>query len=231
MKAFILAGGFGKRMQNAFPDTPKVMLPIAGKPLLEHLVTLCRTHGIHEIILSLHDRPEMIRGHFGGGASFGVNLTYVEEKTPRGSGGALDEARSLLNETFVMLNGDVMNQINIKKLLRFHQEKRAGGTLVIHETLHPYDSDIIEVDSKKRVTRIFRPKHGEKFVNLGNAGMFVFDPIILKYVRRSGDQSLEKDVLPAALKGGELLYGFKTNEYLKDIGTLERYQEVKEYFQ
>ncbi|MDP3724813.1 MAG: nucleotidyltransferase family protein [bacterium] len=230
MKAFILAGGFGMRMKGVVGDAPKVMLPVAGKPLLQHLVELCRTHGISDIMLSLHYRREVIRQYFGDGSSLGVNISYVEEKTPRGSGGALDEARGFLTDTFVMLNGDVMNQVNLRKLLDFHRQKGGIGTLVVHRSSHPFDSDMIETDKNQKVVRIFRPKPGEKFVNLGNAGLFVFEPGILSYVDALKDQSMEKDVIPRALQAQEPLYAYETDEYMKDIGTPERYEEVQRMF-
>ena len=230
MKAFKLAGGSGMRMREVFPDVPKVMLPVSGKPLLAHLVELCRVHGISDIILSLHDRPELIRQYFGDGSSFGVNVHYIEEKIPRGSGGALDEARSSLSETFVMLNGDVMNRVDLKKLTDFHCQKGGIGTLVVHPSSHPFDSDMIETDEEGKVVRIFRPKQGDRFINRANAGLFVFEPKILDYVNHTGIQSMEKDVIPASLRAKEALYAYGTDEYLKDIGTKERYEEVKREF-
>lgn len=230
VRGLILAGGFGKRMTQSYPNVPKVLLPIAGKPLLEHLICGLSTFGIKEIALSLHFKADQIKKYFGDGTRFGTKLTYFIEKSPRGSGGALYEARDFFDRTLVVLNGDVVSRIALPKLVSFHRSKGAAATLVVHITLHPFDSDMIERDQDDRVVRIFRPKPDDQFENVANAGMFVFEPTIKPYIAARGSQSMEQDLIPALIRATLPVYAYETQEYIKDIGTPARFQEVQKEF-
>lgn len=230
VRGLILAGGFGRRMGKTYPDIPKVMLPIAGKPILAHLIGYMVSYNISEIALSLYHKADMIKQYFNDGSRFGAPLSYVLEQTPRGSGGALYEARDFFDRTLVVLNGDVLSKVAIDKLLAFHRARSAAATLVVHATPHPLDSDMIEIDHTDRVMRIFRPKPGNQFENIANAGMFVLEPVIKPYIAAHGIQSMEQDLIPALINAGFPVFAYETQEYIKDIGTPARFQKVQKEF-
>ncbi len=229
LKALILAGGRGERMRQLTDKLPKPMLPVAGKPVIQHQIELLRKHGIIKIVIAGHYLFEVIKNYFGSGEKFGVEIEYCDEEIPLGTGGAIRNAERFLSEveSFVVLSGDVMTEIDIKSLFQFHKNKKALATLVLRHTDHPYDSDIVEVDRDGRVKKIIGK--GQKKSDTANTGNFVFQKEILNFIPK-GFCIIEKDVL-SQLCDSENIYGYLASEYTKDMGTPERYENVKKYFE
>jgi NDP-sugar pyrophosphorylase family protein len=232
MKVFILAAGFGTRLQPLTKDTPKVMVKIGGKPVLEHLILLCKKHGLRDIIINLHHFAEKIKGYFKDGSIWDVSITYSFEKRIMGSAGALKYAEKLLGnkEAFYVLNGDVMTNVNLKEMMSFHTSKGGIGTVFVHKTDHPYDSDLVEFDSDFLVRKFFRRKGGDAFKPISKTGAHIFEPHILEFIPAGAKYSLEKQLIPDLVEKGEKLYAFYSDSYSKDIGTSKRLQEVKRDF-
>lgn len=232
MKAIILAGGRGKRLGPLTEKTPKPMLKIGQLPLLARQIEFLRQYGIKNVVLLTHYLPEIIEKYFQDGSNFGVKISYLKEKKPLGTAGGLKEIGNRLKEDFLLLYGDVMMNMDLKKLLVFHRKRKSACTLVLHPNDHPQDSDLVELDQNQRIVT-FHPKPRPKnkyFRNLVNAGLYVISPQILKYIRKGLKTDFGKDVFPKIVKK-EALYGYVTHEYLKDMGTPQRLAEVRKDYQ
>ncbi len=228
MRAVILAAGLGTRLRPLTDNTPKVMIDIGGQPVLEHLVRLCRKHGILDIILTLGYLPRVIRNYFGNGEKFGVNIKYTLEKEMLGGAGVLRLAnRYLFSEPFFVLNGDVLTDVDLGKMLNFHKSKGGLATYLVHRTDHPYDSDVVEFDNSFRIFRFFRPKPDDLFTPLTKTGTHLFEPEVLNYIPESAYFSLEKDLTPRLLSENKNIYAFVSDAYSKDMGTPERLEKVR----
>lgn len=229
MKAVILCAGEGTRLRPLTNKLPKVMLPIAGKPILEHHIEYYKRYNITDIYINLHHLPEKIMKYFKEGGDFGVNIDYSYEERLLGTAGALNGFREQLEPggTFVVHYGDVISEVNLERMLAYHREKGSVATLAVHPTDHPQDSDIVVMDGEGRITGLHHkpgtPEHG----NLGNAAFYLLEPKVLEYLPKEGKHDFVRDIFPRMLEGGEPSYGHLTDEFLKDMGTPERYREVK----
>ena len=228
ISAVILAGGMGERLRPLTDKVPKPMLPIKGRPLLEHQISLLKRHGIRDVVICGHYLFRKIK-EFGDGRKFGVRITYVDDgPAPLGSGGALKNAREYIkSENFVVLNGDVVTNINISRLVRFHMEKKSLATPVLRKTDHPLDSDIVEMDHNNMVTRFVG--RGQDRIRTAITGVFMLNRAFLDIIP-AGKSNLEKDGISKAIHIGKV-YGFVSEDYFKDIGTIERYQKAEKEFE
>lgn len=229
MKVLLLAAGLGTRLKPLTDNLPKVMLPVGGKPVLEHLISLCHFHSLNDIIISTHYLPEKISGYFQDGKKLNVHLTYSHETTRLGSAGAIKLAGPLLaNDSFIVLNGDVLTNVNLTEMIKFHQQKHGLATFLVHSTDHPYDSDIAAFDAAGLITKFFRPKVGDKFQPLTKSGAHIFEPEVLDFIPENQFYSLEKQLIPDLLSRQQRLYAYTSNCYSKDMGTPERLNQVQE---
>jgi mannose-1-phosphate guanylyltransferase/phosphomannomutase len=232
MKALILAGGLGIRLQSVTEHLPKVMLPIGGKPALEHLIDLCARHRIHDIIVTLHYLPDEIRRYFGDGGRFNVRLSYSYEPQKMGTAGAVKHASGLLGqEAFFVLNGDVMTNVDLSAMRAFHERKGGLGTFLVHRTDHPYDSDLVAYDRYFIITRLYRPQPGEDVPPVSKSGTHIFQPEVLNFIPQGAAYSLERDLIPDLLSKKQRLYAYYSDCYSKDMGTPERLAHVEEDYQ
>ena len=226
----ILAGGQGSRLKDRAGRLPKAMVPVLGKPMLEHQIELCKRHGFLRILLLVHYSHEMIIKHFGDGSQYGINLGYQVEASPRGTAGALRDALPRLAEAFVVLYGDTYLDVNLGRLRDTHARQGADATLFLHANDHPQDSDLVEVDDAGAVTAILPYPHqiDEYHRNLVNAALYVLDSHELHtFVPAHGTSDIAKDMFPAMLSAGKRLFGYVTPEYLKDMGTPDRLDRVE----
>lgn len=229
MKILILSAGLGTRLKPLTDNLPKVMLPVGGKPVLEHLINLCHFHGLNDIIISTHYLPEKISNYFQDGTKFNVHFIYSHETMRLGSAGAIKLAAPLLiNDSFIVFNGDVLTNVNLTKMIKFHQQKKGLATFLVHSTDHPYDSDIVEFDSTGLITKFFRPKAGDKFQPLTKTGTHIFESKVLDFIPSGRFYSLESQLIPDLLAKNQSLYAYSSNCYSKDMGTPERLNQVKQ---
>lgn len=233
MKVFILSAGLGTRLKPLTNDRPKVMVEIGGRPVLEHLVNLCSFHGFKDIIINLHHLPEVITNYFQDGNKFGVHINYSREIDKiLGGAGAIKHASALLgNEPFFLLSGDVMTNVNLKAMLKFHQDKDGLASFLVHQTDHPLDSDLVEFDDQQLIKRFFRPQMGDEFKPIAKTGTHIFNPEILNFIPEGLEYSLEKQLIPDLLAKGKKLYAYYSNCYSKDMGTLARLEQVEKDYQ
>ena len=227
MKAVILAGGKGTRMGSVISDIPKPMVTISDKTVLQHQFELLKKYGITDIVLTVNHLKDVIIDKYKDGREIGLDITYYEEKTPLGTVGAIKELEHELKEDFLVLYGDVMMNVNLERLIQFHKQKKSECTIVIHPNDHPYDSDLIEMNDDEQVTAVYNKPHDpEKYYrNLVNAGLYVFSPVVFKYLEKGVKADFGKNIFPV-LHSKIRMFGYNTPEYLKDMGTPERMEQV-----
>ncbi len=229
MQAAIIAGGAGTRMGKLSQTLPKPMLPIGGKPILEHQVELLKASGITEITLCVRHLSPVISDHFGDGSRWGVKINYSVEETPLGTAGCLQNAFPKSDREILILYGDVMVWMDLEEMIRRHRQSGADATLAVHSNDHPFDSDLLEVDGKMRITRIHPKPHpeGAWLPNLTNAAVYVLGPKLLEVIPPDRPTDCARNIFPEALRRGLYLQAYRTAEYIKDAGTPERYPEVE----
>jgi D,D-heptose 1,7-bisphosphate phosphatase len=231
MQAVILAGGLGTRLKEISQDIPKSMMLIGDKPLLEHQIILLEKNGIKEIVLIVNHLKEHIQAHFGNGSRWGVDIAYYEEKMPLGTVGGIKNCEDHLTENFLVLYGDVMVDMDVKRLLDFHTRAKSDCTLVLHPNDHPFDSDLVELDQTNRIVA-FHPKprtDNRYYRNMVNAGMYVMSKQVMAHLQYNTKADFGKDVFPIIYNKMKMM-GYNTSEYLKDMGTPDRLEQVNKDF-
>lgn len=230
MKIVVIAGGQGTRIASVNNEIPKAMIPVAGKPVIEHEVELAKRYGFTEFLFLTGHLGHLIAEYFGDGSRWGVSIDYYQEPSPLGTAGALAEVADRLSEDFFVFYGDTVMDIDLSRMLDYHTSHGADATLLLHPNDHPYDSDIVITDSQGLVTQFCTKPHPEGFVsrNMVNAAVFIFNKRIVGCIQRGRKSHIEKHVLPACLDKGMRLMGYVSTEYVKDMGTPERYHQVCE---
>jgi len=233
MIIFILAGGKGIRLKEITRDIiPKSMVSIAGKPILQYQIEFLAKNNLNKVILSVGYQSEIIKDYFKEGKQFGISIIYSEESKPLGTAGAFKYAESVFNseEDILILYGDIVFDIDLERMIKFHKNHGGIGTLFVHPNDHLYDSDLLEVDKKDNRIIRFIPKPHPKdglYQNLVNAGIYILKSKILQYILPERELDFGKDVFPELIIRGEKLYVYRTSEYIKDVGTPNRYGEVE----
>lgn len=231
MQAVIMAGGKGTRLVSVTKDEiPKPMVRIAGKPLLLWQIEELKRNGIFDVVLVIGHLGQNIVDYFKDGQAYGVNISYIREETPLGTAGALAYFKEMLTEPyFLLVFGDVFFSVDISRMERYHNEKQALATLLVHPNTHPHDSDLVVLDEKNKVVRIVskHDKRDEPLENCVNAGFYLLGKNILDGIKRNEKTDLEKEVLMPLIAKQEAVYGYRSPEYVKDIGTQERIAQVE----
>lgn len=229
----ILAGGQGTRLASRSGKLPKPMVPLMGKPVLQHQIELCRKHGFRDIAVLVHHQHETITEYFGDGSAFGVSITYAIEDIPRGTSGALRDALPIIADKFLLLYGDTFLDVDLGKFWKAHLSSGAAATLFLHPNDHPQDSDLVEIDSLGAVRSILPYPHpvDREVRNLVNAGLYILDRGGLEDVTPIGGKAdIAKQMFPKMLAIGRHLHGYVSPEYIKDMGTPERLDKVEHDF-
>ena len=222
-----MAGGRGTRIASLAPDIPKPMIRVGGKPVLQGEIESLARQGIREIILTVGHMSRVIQNYFGDGSRFGVNLSYYEEEQPLGSAGALYRIRDQLTEDFLLLNGDAVFSVNFSRLAAYHREKGGLATLLTHPNDHPYDSGLIITGPGGAVERWLAKEDDrpEYYQNRVNAGIHILSPRLLDGEIPQGKVDLDRQILKP-LAGTGKMFAYDSPEYVKDMGTPERYAQV-----
>lgn len=259
MKVIIMAGGMGTRIQSVRADVPKPMIEICGKPILQYQIENLKACGLTDITIGVGHLGHVIKEYFGDGSKFGVNINYFTEDHPLGTAGALfkildgkacDEVltKTVIDDDFLLLCGDVIFDIDFNRFIAFHKEHKAWASLMTHPNGHPYDSSLLVTEllppaeagglpvSTHRVTK-WMAKEDERtyYKNLVNAGLQLISPELLRetlktFVPRHPETpdkiDLDRDVLKPGIKTGKI-FAYETPEYIKDMGTPDRYYETE----
>ena len=227
MKVVIMAGGRGTRISELFSDIPKPMIPVCGVPVLEREILSLKEQGFTDIILTVGYKAEKIINHFEDGQRYGVHIEYFIEKEPLGNAGALFQMKDKLVEDFLLLNADAMFNVDFNRFVAFH--KRHGGlvSLFTHPNNHPYDSGLIISNEKKQVMQWLSKEDNrpEYYENRVNAGLHIINPEVLNKERLAGKIDLDRQVLKPLCGTGKM-YCYDSPEYVKDMGTPNRYHAV-----
>ena len=228
MKIVIMAGGKGTRIAQVNATVPKPMIPIEGKPILEYQIETLKNQGYTDIILIVGHMGNVIQEYFGDGAEFGVQISYIIEEQPLGTAGALYFLKDEIKDDFLLLNGDIIFDVNIQKFLEYHCKQGTVATILTHPNSHPYDSGIIIADEKKRVINWLH-KEDERlwYKNRVNAGLHMLSPRIFDLFTEVKKCDLDRDILKTLIKDRELSV-YDSPEYIKDMGTPDRYYAVIE---
>lgn len=232
MKVVIMAGGRGTRISELFPDIPKPMIPVCGIPVLEREISSLKEQGFTDIILTVGYKAESIMQHFGDGRKYGVQIEYFVEKEPLGNAGALFRIKDKLTEDFLLLNADAMFNVDFNRFVKFHKAHNGLVTLFTHPNNHPYDSGLIVANKEKKVEQWLtkedkRPKY---YQNRVNAGLHVINPEALDLKVTTDKVDLDRQVLKPLCSSGKI-YCYDSPEYVKDMGTPERYETVCKDFE
>lgn len=231
MKTVIMAGGKGTRISSVANDIPKPMIKIDNKPVLEHEIECLRQQGFTDIIITVSHLGNIIMDYFGNGESFGVNIEYYFEKEPLGNAGALFKIKDKLTEDFLLLNADSVFDVNFNRFVEFHKKCGGDATLLTHPNSHPYDSGLIIADENKSVVHWLTKEDArpEYYKNRVNAGLHVISPKLLDIEINTQKIDLDRQILKPLENTGRM-FAYDSPEYVKDMGTPERYKSVCDDF-
>jgi mannose-1-phosphate guanylyltransferase/phosphomannomutase len=227
MKAVVMAGGEGTRLRPLTSNQPKPMVPIVGKPCMEHIVELARMHGFDEVLVTLAFLPQAIRGYFGDGEALGIPIAYSVEESPLGTAGSVRLAAGRLDDTFLVISGDALCDIDLSALVEFHREKGAAVTIGLKSVDNPLEFGIVVTDDDGRVERFLeKPSWGQVFSDTINTGIYVIEPEVLRHVPTDRPYDFSKELFPLLLEMGRPIYGFVCDGYWQDIGNLDQFRQA-----
>ncbi len=225
MKAVIMAGGFGTRLRPLTCNLPKPMVPMANRPMMEHIVDLLVKHDFTEAVTMLYFSPEEISNHFGDGKKFGLKMKYLTPQADFGTAGCVKAAESDLQQTFVVMSGDVLTDFDLTRALEYHREKKAIATMVLTRVPNPLQFGVVITNEEGKITRFLeKPSWGEVFSDTVNTGIYILDPKVLAQIPDKTQFDFSKDLFPKLLADGASLYGYVASGYWKDIGDLREYR-------
>jgi len=226
LKAVILVGGQGTRLQPLTNFLPKPMVPLLNRPFLEHTIAYLGAYGVEDVILASSYLPGVIRDYFGDGGGLGVSLAYSVEETPLGTAGAVKQVERYLDGTFIVLNGDIFTDLDIHDMLSVHRSKNSKATISLVSVDNPAAFGLVETDAGGRVKRfIEKPSPGDITTSWINAGTYILEPEVLQYVPE-GRYMFERGLFPGLLEKGEPVYGYKYSGYWLDMGTPQKYHRL-----
>lgn len=228
----ILAAGAGTRLRPLTLNQPKPMLPLAGRPILEHTLAWLNQYGITQIAINLHHCASVVMEHFGNGSSFGLRITYSVEETLLGTAGGVKRMRAFFDGPFVVVFGDVVTNFDLKAFIDFHFSwpHTPHVSMSLYRVSNPHECGIVDLNAQGRVVRfVEKPGPDEIFSNLANAGVLVIDPEILQYVPEGVFYDLGRDLFPRLIELGVAMYGWSLPDtaFLIDIGTPEKYERAQ----
>ncbi len=227
MKAVVMAGGFGTRIQPLTNSIPKPMLPILNKPMMEHIIKRLKFVGIQEIIVLLYFKPEVIQNYFKDGKDFGVKINYVLPDDDYGTAGAVKKAQKYLDERFIVVSGDLVTDFDFKEIIGFHHAVGSKLTITLTSVEDPLQFGVVITDKEGKILRFLeKPGWGEVFSDTINTGIYVIEPEILNYIPDNIPFDFSKDLFPRLMKEGITLYGYNAKGYWRDVGNPESYREV-----
>jgi NDP-sugar pyrophosphorylase family protein len=231
MKAMILAAGEGTRLRPFTLERPKPMLPVAGRPMLEHTIFWLRHYGITQIAMNLHHRPQIVMEHFGDGSLFGISLEYSVEETILGTAGGAKRLAHRLDDTTVLVYGDVLTDLDLKALVDFHfsRPERPCLSMSLYRVPNPSECGVVILGRHDRIVRFQeKPEPTAAFSDLANAGILVMDPEVLAHIPDGCFYDFGRDLFPLLLRSAFPMYGWPlpADAYLVDIGTPDRYARV-----
>lgn len=227
MKAVIMAGGFGTRLRPLTCNIPKPMVPVANKPMMEHIIWLLKSHGINQITATLFYQPEQITDYFGDGSNFNVNISYRKTEADLGTAGSVKNAHDLLDSRFIIISGDVLTDFDLSSALSFHIKKKSKATILLTRSANPLQFGVVLTNEENRIYRFLeKPSWGEVFSDTINTGIYILEPEILDLIPSGEEFDFSKNLFPLLLEREVPLYGYVADGYWRDIGNLNEYQDA-----
>ena len=226
-KAMVLAAGLGTRLRPLTDSISKPMAPIVNKPVMEHIIELLLKHDYKDIVCNLHWYPEAIRDYFSDGSKWGVSISYSMEEELMGTAGGVKNVEGFFEgQTFLIMSGDALTDINLTRAVEYHKKKGGIATLVLTEVEDPSQFGVVLLDNKNRITGFQeKPLSGEEKSNLANSGIYIFEPEIFEYIPEKQFYDFGKNVFPELIEKGIAYYGYKHKQYWNDVGSLDEYQK------
>ncbi len=228
MKAVVMAGGEGSRLRPITIRRPKPMVPIAGKPVMEHILNLLKCHGITEVVVTVQYLASNIEDYFGNGSQLGMHITYAREDTPLGTAGSVKNAEEHLSEPFLVISGDALTDYNLTEFIQYHCEKKSLSTLLLAHVHNPLEYGVIITNEDGHITQFLeKPSWGEVFSDTINTGIYMLDPQIFSYFERNKQFDFSQELFPYMLKKGDPIYGYiAPSGYWCDVGSLSEYMRA-----
>src|SRR6186997_1369156 len=222
-----MAGGEGTRLRPLTSNQPKPMVPIVGKPCMEHALDLLRKHGLTEVVVTLAFMPQAIRTYFGDGESLGLEMDYSVEEQPLGTAGSVGLAKERLTDTFLVISGDALCDVDLGALVEAHRAKGAAVTIGLKSVENPLEFGIVVTDEDGRIERFLeKPSWGQVFSDTINTGVYVLEPEVLQHIPTDRPYDFSKELFPLLLEMGRPLYGMAMEGYWQDIGNLDQYRQA-----
>ena len=229
MKAVVMAGGEGTRLRPMTSSMPKPLLPVVNRPIMEHVLRLLRRHGFTETVVTVQFLASLVRNYFGDGEDLGMDLTYAAEESPLGTAGSVKNAEAALrDDTFLVISGDALTDIDLGELVRVHRERGAMVTVCTTRVPNPLEFGITILDDDGRVQRFLeKPTWGQVFSDTVNTGIYVMEPEVFDYVAPDEPVDWSGDVFPVLLKEDRPVFGYVAEGYWEDVGTHESYLQAQ----
>jgi mannose-1-phosphate guanylyltransferase / phosphomannomutase len=228
MKAVVMAGGEGSRLRPLTIRRSKPMVPIAGKPVMEHILNLLKRHGFTEVVVTVQYLASSIEDYFGNGSQFGMRITYSREDVPLGTAGSVKNAEEQLTEPFLVISGDALTDYNLTDLIQYHNEKKSLATLLLAHVHNPLEYGVIITNEDGHITQFLeKPSWGEVFSDTINTGIYMLDPKVFSYFEKNKSFDFSQELFPSMLKRGDPIYGYVTpGGYWCDVGNLSEYMRA-----
>jgi mannose-1-phosphate guanylyltransferase/phosphomannomutase len=227
MKAVIMAGGFGTRIQPLTCNLPKPMIPLLNRPIMLHIVELLKKYEITDLVMLLYHQPSVIKNFFRDGSDFGVKITYVTPLEDMGTAGAVKCAEKYIDERFLVISGDLLTDFNLKKVMDFHADNKALATITLTSVKDPLQFGVVITDKERRIIQFLeKPGWGEVISDTINTGIYLFEPDIFKFIPANENFDFSQDLFPLLLEKKEPLFGYPVKGYWRDVGNTDSYREA-----
>ena len=230
MKAVVMAGGFGTRIQPLTNSRPKPMLPVINRPMMENTMLTLRDLGIKDFIILLYFKPEVIQNYFGDGSDFGMNITYVIPDNDYGTAGAVKLAQEHIgDDNFIIISGDLVTDFDFQKIFDYHKEKESKLTITLTSVENPLEFGVVIANDDGKIEKFLeKPSWGEVFSDTINTGIYIIEPEILDYIPKGDNFDFAKDLFPLLMSEGVELMAGNASGYWRDVGNPDSYREVHE---
>jgi NDP-sugar pyrophosphorylase family protein len=227
MKGMILAAGEGQRLRPLTEHLPKPMLPIAGRPLMEHTILHLCDCGVTDLAINLYHLPAAVMDYFGNGSRWGVRLRYSVEEKLMGSAGGVKRLQTFFDDTFMVYYGDVFTRADLRPMIAFHRRAGVLATMGLYQVPDPWNRGIVQLDNSQTIVRfVEKPPRDQVFSNLANAGIYILEPEVLDCIPAGQAYDFGNDVFPKMLAEGARIAGYVIEDTLIDIGLPEKYAEA-----
>ncbi|MFH1714623.1 MAG: NDP-sugar synthase [Elusimicrobiota bacterium] len=228
MKAFVMSAGLGTRLRPLTFHVPKPMITIANKPVLQNTLELLSKHNVKDVAVNLHSFPEIIKKYFGNGEKFDINITYSFEKELLGTAGGVRKMKDMLDETFIVMSGDGLVDLDITEVLKFHKEKKTIATIVLKSKDKKFEYGVVRAGKDCAIEQfIEKPLWGDVFENRVNTGIYILEPEIFDYIPENKFYDFGHNVWPELLKKNIPIYAYEIDSYWCDIGNLYEYRKAQ----